>query len=222
MLKVNTEDNLADIGTKGHDKDKLRHLIALNSLIRLNVENYCETIAAGATITSASAAPSSSDARTALTAIAIAAEAFLPLAEARVQISVTAAEHPNALMIMLACALVPSSVLNVFQGYDAHHRRPRRSTGESAGLSVGMIVGVQSQCTYTRWTKNPRLRHRSEFMSLERPRATYELASTELLLMLWSRALVPKARERWRRVALRQYTCAPQLDIRLEIQYLSK
>ncbi len=46
MIKVNTEDNLADIGTKGHDKDKLRHLIALNSLIRLNVENYPETIAA--------------------------------------------------------------------------------------------------------------------------------------------------------------------------------
>ena len=80
MLKVSTEDNLADIGTNGHDWDKLRRLIALNSLIRLSVENYPEAIAAGATITSASFAPSSSDVRTAPTGIAIATAAFLPLA----------------------------------------------------------------------------------------------------------------------------------------------
>ena len=55
MLTVTTEDNLADIGTKGHDMDKLRYLIALNSLTRLSVESYPETIAAGATITSACA-----------------------------------------------------------------------------------------------------------------------------------------------------------------------
>ena len=125
MLKVSTEDNLADIGTKGHDREKLGHLIALNSLIRMNVENCPETIAAGATIASASAAPSSP-------AIDIATAAFLPLAEARGQISVTATEHPSVLMIMLACALVASLVFNVFQGYDAHHRRPRRNTSESA------------------------------------------------------------------------------------------
>ena len=111
----------------------------------MNVENYPETIAAGATITSASVAPSSADVRTALTAVAIATAAFLPFAEARGQISVTAAEHPNVLMIMLVCALVASLVLNVFQGYDAHHRRPRRSTSESASLNIGMNVGVQSQ-----------------------------------------------------------------------------
>ena len=142
MLKVSTEDNLADIGTKGHDREKLGHLIALNSLIRMNVDNHPGTIAAGATITNAGAAPSSADVRTALTAVAIATAAFLPLAEARGQISVRTAEHPNVLMIMLVCSLVASLVLNVFQGYDAHHRRPRRSTSESAGWSVGMNVGV--------------------------------------------------------------------------------
>ena len=157
MLKVSTADNLADIGTKGHDRDKLRHLIALNSLIRLSVENYPETIAAGATIKSAIAAPSSADVRTALTAVAIATAAFLPFSEARVHISVRAAEHPSVLMIMLVCALVASFVLSVFQGYDAHRRQPRRSTSESAGLSAGINVGVQSQCTCTRWTYNPRL-----------------------------------------------------------------
>ena len=70
----------------------------------------------------------------------------------------TTAEHPNVLMIMLVCALVASLVLNVFQGYDAYHRRPRRSTSESASLNVGTSVGVQAQCTYTRWTNNPRFK----------------------------------------------------------------
>ncbi len=155
-------------------------------------------------MTRASVAPSSSEGRTAL-------------AEARGQISVTTAEHPNVLIIMLACALVASVVLNVFQGYDAHRRRPWRSTSESAGLSVGINVGVQSQCRYTSLTNIPRFKVITA-ANFERPRATYELASTELLIMLWYRALVPKTRERWRRVALRQYMCAPQLDIRLVIQ----
>ena len=46
MLKVGTDDNLADIGTKGHDREKLQRLVGLNSLICLDVEQCPETIAA--------------------------------------------------------------------------------------------------------------------------------------------------------------------------------
>ena len=81
MLKVGTEDNLADIGTKGHDKEKLQRLIGMNNLIAIDVEEYPETIAACAT----SAASSTVDLRAALTVLAVATAAYLPIAEARAQ-----------------------------------------------------------------------------------------------------------------------------------------
>ena len=49
MLKVGTDDNLADIGTTGHDREKLQRLIGSNSFIAMDVEEYPETIAACAT-----------------------------------------------------------------------------------------------------------------------------------------------------------------------------
>ena len=33
MLKVGTDDNLADIGTRRHDEEKLQKLVGLNSLV---------------------------------------------------------------------------------------------------------------------------------------------------------------------------------------------
>jgi hypothetical protein len=78
MLKIGTEDNLADIGTKGRDKEKLQKLIELNSLIAFDVEEYPETIAACAT---SSAASSTVDLRAALTAVAVATAAYLPIAK---------------------------------------------------------------------------------------------------------------------------------------------
>ena len=69
-----TDDNLADIGTKGHDKVKLQKLAKLNNLVDLDVEQYPETIAA-----SVSSGTSSKDLRAALAAVAIAAAAYLLL-----------------------------------------------------------------------------------------------------------------------------------------------
>jgi hypothetical protein len=45
MLKIGTEDNLADVGTRGHTKNKLQKPIDLNSPIAYDVEEYPETIA---------------------------------------------------------------------------------------------------------------------------------------------------------------------------------
>jgi hypothetical protein len=54
MLKIGTEDNLADIGTKGHNRETPQKLIELNSLIASHVEEHPETIAACATSSAAS------------------------------------------------------------------------------------------------------------------------------------------------------------------------
>ena len=56
-----TDENLADIGTKGHDMEKLQRLTGLNNLSAMDVESYPETIAA------------------ALTAVAVATAAYLPI-----------------------------------------------------------------------------------------------------------------------------------------------
>ncbi len=71
MLEVGSDDNLADIGTSGHDREKLQRLIGLNSLIAIDVEEYPETIAACAT----SAASSAVDLRAALLVVAVATAA---------------------------------------------------------------------------------------------------------------------------------------------------
>jgi hypothetical protein len=108
-----------------------------------------KTIAACAT----SVAPSSLDVRAALTAVAAATAAFLPLAEARGHISVRSAEHPSIVSILLVCTLIASLLLNVVLAYYAY-QRPRRRSRESANVHIG----VQTQCTYTRWCKAPRFK----------------------------------------------------------------
>ena len=151
MQKIGTEDNLADIGTKGHNREKLQKLIELNSLIAVDVEEHPETIAACAT---SSAASSSVDLRAVLTAVAVATAADLPIANARaiMCISETNIGHPSIFSFLLVWALIASLLLSVGQA-DAAHHRPRRRSSESASVSS---IGVQSQCTYTRWHKTPR------------------------------------------------------------------
>ena len=101
---------------------------------------FPETIAACAT----SAASSSVDVRAALTVVAVATAAFLPLADARgqIDISVRTAEHPSTFVVLLVCALFASLLLDVYQAYVAN-LRPRRCSSESASVNSG----VQSQCT---------------------------------------------------------------------------
>ena len=142
MLKVGTDDNLADIGTKGHDREKLQRLIGLNSLVAIDVEEYPETIAACAT----SATSSTVGLRAALAAVAAATAAYLPIAEARDH-CVSTVGHSSFVNVLLEYALIVSLLLNVGQAYDAYRARPRRRSSESANVSIG----VQSQCTYTRW-----------------------------------------------------------------------
>ncbi len=71
MLKVSTEDNLADIGTRGHDNEKLTKLVDVYNLACLDVEQCPETIAASV-ITSGTL---SIDLRAALAAVAVATTA---------------------------------------------------------------------------------------------------------------------------------------------------
>ena len=71
--QVGTDDNFADIGAKGHDKEKLQKLVDLNNLVCLDVEQYPETIAASVT-----SGTSSRDLRAALAAVAVATSAYLP------------------------------------------------------------------------------------------------------------------------------------------------
>ena len=77
MLKVGTDDNLADIGTEGHDKVKLEKFAFLNNLVDMDVEIYPETIAASASLGSASL-----HLRAALFALATATAAYLLVGEA--------------------------------------------------------------------------------------------------------------------------------------------
>ena len=147
MLKVGTEDNLADIGTRGHDKEKLHRPTGLKKLIAMDVEKHREAIAACVTST----ASSSLDLRAALTAVAVATAAYLPIAEARGHITVNTVGHSSFFTALLVWALIASLLLNVGQAYVAY-RRPRRRSSESASVSIG----VQSQCTYTRWHNAPR------------------------------------------------------------------
>ena len=125
MLKVGTDDNLADIGTKGHDKEKLQRLISLNSLIAMDVEEYPETIAACAT----SAASSTMDLRAALIAVAVATAAYLPIAEASSQFCINdnSVSHASIFPALLVWALIASLLLNVGRAYVAYHRPLRRS-----------------------------------------------------------------------------------------------
>ncbi len=59
----------------------------------------------------------------------------------------------NYVSSLFACILVASVVLNIFLGAalaSAYRRHPWRQSTESVS------IGVQSQCTYTRWCKTPR------------------------------------------------------------------
>ena len=49
MLKVGAEETLADIGTKGHDRERLQKLLSFKNLVCLDVEQHPETIAARVT-----------------------------------------------------------------------------------------------------------------------------------------------------------------------------
>ncbi len=49
MLKVGTDDNLADIGATGHDRERLQKLLSFKNLVCLDVEQHPETIAARVT-----------------------------------------------------------------------------------------------------------------------------------------------------------------------------
>ena len=73
MLKVGTEDNLADIGTRGHDKVKLEKLSKLNNPIGMDVEEHRGAIVAS--VANVSSVKSSTDLRAALAAVAIVAAA---------------------------------------------------------------------------------------------------------------------------------------------------
>ncbi len=110
---------------------------------------------AGCPVTSAAcatgAAPSSLDVRAAETAVAVATAAYLPIAEARGHISVTAAEHPSIVYALLACALIASVMLSVYLACVLSRRPPRRSS-ESATVNIG----AQSHCTYTHWSDTPK------------------------------------------------------------------
>ena len=86
MLKDGAEDNLADIGTTGHDKAKLEKLSKLNNLIDMDVEEYHEAVVAS--VANVSSVKSSSDLRAALAAVVVAASAYLPPAEATAQICI--------------------------------------------------------------------------------------------------------------------------------------
>ncbi len=138
MIKVGTEDNLADIGTKCHDREKLQRVIGLNNPIAIDVEEHPETIAACAT----SAASSAADLRAALIAVAVATAAYLPMTDARAQfcINVESGSPASIFPALLVWALIASFLLNVGQAYLAYHR-PRRRSIESANVSIG----VQSQ-----------------------------------------------------------------------------
>ena len=114
----------------------------------MDVEEYPETIAACAT----SANSSTVDLRAALAAVAAATAAYLPIAEAGDHCA-NAVGHSSFVDILLVWALIASLLLNVGQAYDAYRARPRRRSSESASV----IIGVQSQRTYTRWDKTPRL-----------------------------------------------------------------
>ncbi len=151
MLRVGTDDNLADIGTKGHDKKKLQRLIGLNNLIAMDVEEYPETIAACAT---SSAASSTVDLRAGLSAVAVATAAYLSIDDARANMCIveTNIGHPSIFSFLLVRAMIASLLLNVGHAYAAYYR-PRRRSSESASVSS---IGVQSQCTYTRRHKTPR------------------------------------------------------------------
>ncbi len=76
MLKVGTEDKLADIGTRGHDKVNLEKLSKLSNLIDMDVEEYQEAVVAS--VANVSSVKSSSDLRAALAAVVVAATANLP------------------------------------------------------------------------------------------------------------------------------------------------
>ena len=151
MLKIGTEHNLAGIGTTGHNRVKLQKLTDFKCLIAFDVVECPETIAACVT---SSAASSTVDLRAALPAVAVATAAYLPIADARANmyISETNIGHPSIFSFLLVWALIASLLLNVGQAYAACHR-PRRRSSESASVSS---IGVQSQCTYTRWHKTPR------------------------------------------------------------------
>jgi hypothetical protein len=68
-------------------------------------------------------------------------------------INETSIGHPSIFSLLLAWALIASLLLNVGQAYAAYYR-PRRRSRESASV---ISIGVQSQCTYTRWHKTPRI-----------------------------------------------------------------
>jgi hypothetical protein len=78
--------------------------------------------------------------------------------------------HPSIVSLLLVWALIASLLLNVGQAYAAYHRSRKRSS-ESASVSS---IGVQSQCTYTRWHKSARFHFlpSGKKTSLERLRLT--------------------------------------------------
>jgi hypothetical protein len=147
MLKVSTEENLADIGTKGHDNEMLNKRVGLNNLVCLDVDQCPETIAASAT----TSGMSSIDLRAALSVVAVATAAYMPLAGASAQICTiesSSAQCTSVSAYVLACILVASVMLNIILAALVCRSQPRRRKPETA------TIGVQSQCTYTRWNNH--------------------------------------------------------------------